>query len=280
MAASARGAPNFYRQDVVEEVQTLLEAAKAGQMPPQTAFGDVLQRLRSENIVRDGVKLSPDQVFVNRGNRGGLGINWYNVHFNGKKIVDIGVDTQELQKGSVAFSLSPLEPMKSDTINFNNKLIKNSKGLLADLAGVEQYASVGKGHTTQFIRAIKAGCRTPVKGLQDVSGKLNAMTLGAKDPRLKEALDGWEWTIIPWEAEVTWPGLADLAQKCLNANQNVASLMSELEVACAIADYESDMSIEDCTEAIAMNNPPCKAFARAQLHDLYECTCIYTYIYT
>ena len=74
---------------------------------------------------------------------------------------------------------------------------------------------------------------------------------------------GWLWTIVPWQAEVTWPHLPDLAQRALNASNNVASLMSELEVCVSISEFAELMpagsSFSSCVEAVKMNQPPCQA---------------------
>eukprot|EP00959_Pyramimonas_sp_CCMP1952_P147825 3093784-Pyramimonas_sp.AAC.1 len=52
----------------------------------------------------------------------------------------------------------------------------------------------------------------------------------SQDPRFHNALTkGWRWTVMPRQAEVTWPRLPDLAQRALVASNNVASLMSELK---------------------------------------------------
>ena len=226
-------------------------------MPGQTWL-DVLDILAKENITRR-MKLNVDEVMVHSKNRGGIGVNHFNVHRNGARIVSIGIDPQELAK-AVCF-LMPPGPAKRQQIAFNQRLIDRSKGMLAPLTGKEIALSVGTGHTTAFLRSLKAGCKTPVKKLQDSCGKLNAESFRCS--RMNAALHaGWYWTVLPYECEVTWPGLPDLAQSALNANNSVPSLPSELEITCEIAQHqaETDMSLDECVSTVREMHPTCQAW--------------------
>ena len=250
---------SFFPSELVSFVQGRIDDARSGKQPPISAWQDCRERLEQEKVARKEVHL-PDEVMVHPCNRGGLGVNAYNVHRTGKMIHAIGCDISELER-ACAFERLPMEPQRSKQTSANEKLIAASKGMLAPLSGAEKLCSVGTGHTTQFFKAAKAGCKTPEANLADSSGKLNCESLG-RDARFQKALQcGWTWTVLPWQAEVVWPLLPDLAQRALNASQNVACLMSELEVCVTIAEFAElkpkDSSFQDCVDAVAQNEPPC-----------------------
>ena len=253
----------FYPKELVDYIGSRIEQHREGQLGPITAWKDCLERLFSENVAKNMICMS-EEFIIHPKNRSGLGVNAYNVHRVGAMLKKIGVDISELEK-AVAFERMPMEPMRSNQVAFNEKLISASKGMLAPLTGRELFVSVGTGHTTQFFKAAKAGCASSEPTLADAAsgGKLNAESL-SRDSRFKTALTkGWTWTILPWQAEVTWPHLPDLAQRALNASNNVASLMSELDVCVSIAEFAELMppgsSFDSCVEAVKLNQPPCQA---------------------
>ena len=272
MLAAARSA--FYPARVVDFVDQKIQDARTG-TPPMTAFKDIMDLLEEQKISYKK-PLEVEEIQVHPANRGGLGLNAFNAHRNGASIKSIGVDPDELAK-AVAFENMPMEPAKSNQRLCNEKLIEGAKGMLSKLTGREKYGSVGTGHCTAFFRAVKAGCRTPQPTLQDAAGNLNAESLSS-DIRMKNCLTkGWVWTVLPWQCEVTWPGLPDLAQRALNAGQNVASHMSEFEVCCTIAEFDmlkpEGSTFESCVAAVAMNHPPCKAsLSRTYIYiSIYQC---------
>ena len=88
-------------------------------------------------------------------------INPFNMHRNGMKMVDMGVDLTELEK-AVVIEMMPMNPARMAQARVNEALIEASKGLMAPSTGKEKYCSLGTGHAIAFIRAGKAGCKTPV----------------------------------------------------------------------------------------------------------------------
>ena len=249
--------------ELTDYVNGRIQMHRDGQLAPITAWKDCIDRLLTEKVARQEVH-EPDEFIIHPSNRSGLGVNAYNVHRVGAMLKQIGVDPAELEK-AVAFERMPTEPMWSSQVAFNEKLVSASKGMLAPVSGRERLLSVGTGHATQFFKAAKYGRATSEPTLADAAsgGKLNAEGL-CRDPRFKAALNqGWLWTIVPRQAEVTWPHLPDLAQRALNASNNVASLMSELEVCVSIAEFAELMpagsSFTSCVEAVKMNQPPCQA---------------------
>ena len=94
------------------------------------------------------------------------------------------------------------------------------------------------------------------------------MTKLCEDKVLKGMIeDGWTWTVIVAQVDVVFPGFADLAQGALNLSSNVASLVSEIEVAKTCADMIMDEQGEGnpyfetaVVESIAAGCPPCMGY--------------------
>ena len=178
-----------------------------------------------------------------------------------------GVDLNELGKAN-CFELCPLEPTKSMQIAWNARLVKNSKGLLAELNGSESVMSVGTGHFTAGCRAVKAGCRTPFPQLADANGCLAPDRFRKKDHRWSVCFDkGWVWRRWPWQAEVAWPSLPDLAQRALNSSHSVTSRSTELEgmvwVFESCKDSMNGIDFNDFLDAVSMSGPVCQPYIKA-----------------
>ena len=206
-------------------------------------------------------------IMCHTANRGSLGLNGYNVHRNGHEVDKIGVDMKELGKAR-RFEVCPLEPTKSAQVNFNARIVEKTKGLLADLSGSETKLSVGTGHYTAWVRAIRAGCRTPFKVMADSNGRLSADRFRNKDSRMRICLDvGWSWRILCWQVEVAWPGLPDLAQRALNSSHSVSSRSTELEVMVSLAEgskeHKYDAEFEELVDAVALSGVPCAPYCRS-----------------
>ena len=144
-------------------------------------------------------------------------------------------------------------------------MINGARGLLPLLRGLEAYLSVGTGHFTGWVRAIKFGCRTPYKSMQDSQGNLSADRFRKKDKRMGKCLDeGYEWRVFPWQCEVAWPRLPDLAQRALNASHGVTSRSTEAEVMVWVAEAEKDKddqtTLAQITEMLADSSPPCASY--------------------
>jgi len=253
---------NFYPQELVDFISERIEMHRNGKLAPITAWKDCVDRLSKEKVAKQ-IVAEADDFIIHPSNRSGLGVNAYNVHRVGAMLRQIGVDPAELEK-AVAFERMPTDPMKSSQVTFTQKLISSSKGMLAPMTGAERFCTVGTGHTTQFFKAMKAACSTTEPTLADptMGGKMQAETL-SQYARFHSALTkGWRWAVLPWQAEVTWSQLPDLAQRALNASNNVASLMSELEVCVSIAEFAELMpcgsSFGACVDAVKMNQPPCQ----------------------
>ena len=71
---------------------------------------------------------------------------------------------------------------------FNERLIKRSKGLLTGPSGEERFLSVGAGHTVAFTRAAAFGCQTNQESTKDAEGKIDKQRL-FKDPTFKSMIE-------------------------------------------------------------------------------------------
>ena len=196
----------------------------------------LLKAMAKHNISYE-MFLHPSVMLVHDKNRGGLGLNWNEVHGNGKKIIKIGADLDLLQQ-SVCFEL-PTEPKKRDIkIEFNKQLVKSSCEMLAPLSGKERFCSVSTGHTVAFCRATSGRCITPEDDLKDDDGRLDPVALTEKDESFREMVQkGWTWTVIPSFVEDRWPEIPELFQQSFNAKNNVAAKSTELEAACLMATH-------------------------------------------
>lgn len=111
----------------------------------------------------------------------------------------------------------------------NKILEKTSGGLLPPTDGAPKYLSVGGSHTNCFLRALKAGSKTPVAQLQNASGNLEMDRICQGQPQLREAANnGLKWTVISHHAVEACPKLAGFVQKALNTEAKEA--VTEVEV--------------------------------------------------
>ena len=86
-------------------------------------------------------------------------------------------------------------------MDWNQKQIDASDGLLAPINGSEAFLSVGAEHWAGGIRAAKFGCRTDQVTIADTEGKISVSAL-SKDKEFKSLLeDGWDLEVFPAECE-------------------------------------------------------------------------------
>ena len=253
-----------YSTTIVNQVQEIIDKNLKGEIGPNTALWDIWEILASQKTPRaKKIVLRCGQVACHPSNRGTFGLNGYNCHKNGNEIDKVGVDLNMLNM-AMCFQLCPIDPNKTNALVFNRKVIKQAKGLLADLTGEESHISVGTGHFTGWCRAIKAGCRTPFKHLQDDRGCLSEERFARKCKRMATLLeDGWEWFELPWEADIAWPQLADLAQRALNSSQTVSSRSTELEVMVSMAQAfteDESVTMKTVCEMTKLNGPQCSPY--------------------
>ena len=245
-----------YSGQLLHDVQHIIDAVNRGELAPNIAHGDTSAMLTEHGIVKNKV-LQVDELGVHPSNRGRLGLNGHNVHRNGHEVDKVGCDLKELNKAA-AFELCSLQPRRGEQLAYNQKIIAGSKGLLAPLTGQESHLTVGTGHWTAWVRAIKASCRTPFADMTDGKGNcLLADRFRKKDKRMATCIDvGWSWRAFPWQTEIAWPALPDLCQRVLNASQSVSSRSTELEVMVWASEADRDgPSTDDVIQTLQLNSP-------------------------
>ena len=78
--------------------------------------------------------------------------------------------------------------------------------------------------------------------------------------------EGWEFLVLPWQVEATWPTLPDFGQRALNAANSVATESTEWEVAITMYETHHGMDEPDWTlaqQAALSGNPSCTAYGDA-----------------
>ncbi len=119
------------------------------------------------------IRLHSRLVGCHEKNRDGYGVNPGDVETLISDIFELGWDSDEVR--AVCIEISP----EGET--FNLKMIKDSKGALAETApGMLRYSSLWGSHTNQGIRCINAECKHPDESMT-VAGKLNIAKIEAKD---------------------------------------------------------------------------------------------------
>ena len=125
--------------------------------------------------------------------RSKLGSTAIAAHYHGAKILKGGFSATK------AMDVTAFEVLQDDIDMLaaaNAQMVKLSKGLLPPLEAVRLVA-IGGNHTNSFLRAVAAGCPTPVQELQGPGGVLHATTLAAGRPAFAEAIDqGLNWLVL------------------------------------------------------------------------------------
>ena len=218
----------------------------------------------------------PKDFLVHLANRGGLGLNWHNAHKNGAVIFSVGADKSQLQ-AAFAFELGPSGTKRDQHMQFNLKLVEKSNGLLAPVNFGERYVSVGCGHTVAFAKQADRKGATTEPSLSDADGRIDLNKLSSDQVLISMIYEGWDWTIIPFGVDVKFPKLAQVGQAALNASNNVASLVSELESAVTLCSTMEDPCVQnvDDWEALALENvrsvcAPCASYCHIILRYVKE----------
>ena len=261
MAASKRSLP-IECQAAIDQLMSL----EPDDIAILSKWNQVIMVLTDHGIAYERT-LHVSELFVHPCNRGGLGLNQFNVHANMRTISHIGADISKLI-GCACFEMSNDPVTREMQIEFNADLIEQSQGMLAPATGKERYVTVGGGHTAAGCRAVNHGCKSSVVCLSDDLGFFSYEKATKKDKEFKKMLDeGWAFVVIPAFVEELYKSLPKLGQQALNASNNVATETSELETASTIADFAMRMAIEGqeinydtCVDAARASMPPCEAY--------------------
>ena len=230
-----------------------------------TIFCETIEVLKGEHLIRLVKNENPAKFFVHPRNRFGLGLSPHQAHRSGAKICGVGADKAALTN-AFAIEMQAEGPMRQAAVDFNLSVITRSNGILAQPTGQEMYLSIGCGHTVAFCRAAQAGCPTPNDKLKSASGTIDTQRL-FKDKVFKSMVqDGWDWWIISAVVDRECPRYANFAQKALNANNHVASVIGEVEAAQMMAEYlkdgdQSDENLEEMAqESVRAMGCPCSPY--------------------
>ena len=203
---------------------------------------EIREILVHEGLAREEKAVAEDMIF-DYSNRGGLGGNAHDAHRNAELILSNWADPQELAKAT-SMEVCPIGRLREQQYEFMRRLVRRSQGLFADVKGTETSGTLACGHFSQFVKACKACCKTPLKRLQDSSGRLNAGVLGNKNKNFGAMCrEGWVHLKLSFRCRVAWPRLADLVQRALNASNTVPTHTTEVETIKSISEYGSAMEV-------------------------------------
>ena len=232
------------------EIEKILGSNQQGLMVKWQNIQKVL--LESGYAYRQEV--APEHFVVHPLNRGGTGINGYNMHAKGSLICNTGADLSQLG-GAIAFEVNTSR--KKDQIEFTMNLAMQSGGLIAKPSGMERFMTVSKSHTTQVCKAIKANCMTPQVSLAGGDGCLGSHLL-VKDESLSTMVNiGWDWTIIQACVEDEFPTLPSLVESACNASNATYEPQNEIQLMSAIIGHISKMKAGEAVDYSLVANELC-----------------------
>ena len=170
-----------------------LKRAKHGE--PLAIWEEIKQILIENQLGRPNVSMPADRVGCNSKNRSKIGLTAAAVHKHGEEIMRLGFSLSKCADAT-AVEKPPPPPFDNHELEFNDKIIAMSNGMLPPL-GEMQLLSLAGGHTNAFLRCLKAGSPTTCKDLQDETGRLSAGKLSAGKPQLQRALaDGMRFNAM------------------------------------------------------------------------------------
>lgn len=240
--------------------------------PPNQHFAELVKIMKKHKMCYNVKSLNPKLFLTHVKNRGGLLLSPHNAHKNAASIKAAGADIEALTN-AWCFELAHDGDIRQETVSKNDRLVKSSGGLLADINGEERFASVGCGHTVAWCKHAQAGGKTPEKSLQVHDSELIDLQRICTDAKLKEMIyEGWEWNVIFAEVDEMFPLLASIAQKALNTRNHIANVVGELEVCVTLANMLKDTGMKDepgwqqlATDNITSLCAPCAAYANVLL---------------
>ena len=228
-------------------------------MTPNGKMQKLMDMLKAQNISYSANQVHCSKLLVHQANRGGLGLDRFNVHKCGANILRVGANMNKLD-AAVAIELAPNGAQHNANVKFNSMLVSKSEGMIAPLTGAEKFLTLGCGHTAAFCKQAAIGGNTPEGSLADEAGNISMDRL-SKDLTLMQMISkGWDWVIVPWQIDVEFPSFAHHIQKALNSSNHVANLVSELETAVSLSVTLQDQGMSQVAsdqaewETIALNS--------------------------
>ena len=229
MMPALRWSPvSLYPREVVDAVNGLLYS----DLPASTVWEDVKVILRDAGAFPMYTidKLNVDELMVHKSRHY---MEAHTAHAIGHDIFVTGkLCASDRFRESVATELCPVGVLRSDQLEWNAEQLQMEGHLLPSPLGSERYCAITSVHTTQFLKALKAGCRTMMRELQDENGRLNTEVFHRQNPDLKGIIEqGWTWLILPWQVVAAFPALPRIIRRASNQNDaeaRVADMAREL----------------------------------------------------
>ena len=256
--------PTCYPAACVKKVQDLLDTPPSVQ-PIGVSWKKIMNVFKEYGIKLVKRKMNCKMLLPHPKNRSGIMINGFNCRANGSKVAKVGANVQELH-GAVAIEVSPFPEGRRQQFEANEKLAKKSKELIPAPNGDEASLTLGTSHMCMFVKCVQGRLKACFKNISDANGLLSEELL-SQDPDFKIMIEeGWEWVILPWQVEATWPTLPEFAQRALNSSNSVANDATEWEVAISIGECWSQMEEPNwqmAKDAAAAGEPSCKSYLDA-----------------
>ena len=253
--------PNYYTKQVVAEIEKILQTPVSEQ-PIIMGWKKIMAILKKEGIVKEKRLIHPKRILAHPKNRGGLMLNGFNVRANGSKVAKVGANRAELH-GATVIEMSPFGATKKEQMDANIDLAAKSAGLIPPPNGEEDFLSLATSHMVCFIRCVLAALRACFTNIGDDNGNLSAELL-SRDPEYEAMIkEGWEFDVIPWQCEATWPLLPEYAQRALNAANAVATDATEWEVAVNLGECFASMDEPNwalAESAACAGDPQCASY--------------------
>lgn len=181
-----------------------------------------------DQLVESGIghraRIPCSKLVVARCNRGGYGVNFFDVQENTS---DIAATKwyDKLFKGVV----TDIEAGEfEEVIAFNMRQVAASNGILAEIEPQKAtHQTLCGGHTTQGVRCVEA--RGPHWDTSlTMDGRLCLARVEEKSPTFAEAIrNGAEYTIVPSWVLKKNPGLDNAIQAAGNTGQNIAKAVND-----------------------------------------------------
>lgn len=193
------------------------------------------------------------KLVVARCNRGGYGVNFFDVQENTS---DIAATKwyDKLFKGVV----TDIEAAEFDeVIAFNMRQVAASNGILAEIEPHKAtHQTLCGGHTTQGMKAVEA--RGPHWDTSlTMDGRLCLARVEEKSPTFAEAIrNGAEYTIVPSWVLKQIPGLDNAIQAAGNTGQNIAKAVNDPQMLQRVAIMvQAEQSFEQVKEEFKKTRP-------------------------
>ena len=184
------------QSNVKEKVQSVLDDSSIGELAKWKAISKYL--LEEKILYKQCIKA--DQLLVHPQNRGGTGVQVFNLHAKGKRILECGCDTS-LLVGSTCVEMSPDQAKRAEQARLTQSIHAQYPDFIAPYSGHERFLTVSSSHVSQFFKAMMLGCKSPEESLVGPkTGKMSMASINDID-FLQACNDGWTWTVIPFYVE-------------------------------------------------------------------------------